>query len=457
MKHYGPSKDANRLQGGVTALALFDMKRPGNKWTKALVAGSGNGDLFIYGINDPFDTKQPLFNIIGKISLQGKITSLNITPLEIQPDMATPNTQNKARGLVGGGESKRFISPDVALTMTRTHPVNAQGARETVQIGPPRTINVAGRVVPTATAQRSLIPRKTEATKPPQPIVQKDLPLYEVAVSTEQSQVYVVIVPTMESKLVITNHQERVNAVAFPRQTDEIFASGGMGEIRLWNITRRLPSPATSLTAQIFEVVRIDLKGLECLSLTFNPAGTEIISGWDDGTIRAFGPQSGRLLWSIRDAHKQVTAVATTNRWSSSGNDKYVVSGGVEGQVRVWKIGRSNESQTLVATMKEHRSRVTQLKVNRDDEEVVSSSDDGTIYSWSLKQYKRIKQMLKHTAFKSVDYLPDCTQIVAAGTDRQVTYYDIIDGTLLRELTVSDKEVTGVAIDPTGTLFAAVG
>ena len=32
--------------------------------------------------------------------------------------------------------------------------------------------------------------------------------------------------------------------------------------------------------------------------------GKSIITGWTDGLIRAFLPQSGKLLWAIKDAHK---------------------------------------------------------------------------------------------------------------------------------------------------------
>jgi hypothetical protein len=33
----------------------------------------------------------------------------------------------------------------------------------------------------------------------------------------------------------------------------------------------------------------------------------------------------------------------------------------------------------------------------------------------NLARYVRNKQFIKHTAFKDVDYSPDCTQIVVAG------------------------------------------
>ncbi len=31
--------------------------------------------------------------------------------------------------------------------------------------------------------------------------------------------------------------------------------------------------------------------------------GHSIVSGWSDGKIRAFGPQSGKLLYTIHNAH----------------------------------------------------------------------------------------------------------------------------------------------------------
>lgn len=73
-----------------------------------------------------------------------------------------------------------------------------------------------------------------------------------------------------------------------------------------------------------------------------------IISAWNDGKIRAFKPQSGALLYTIHDAHKQgVTAISTTS------DSKRIVSGGGEGQVRVWDI--SPQRQVMVAAMKEHK------------------------------------------------------------------------------------------------------
>jgi hypothetical protein len=62
-------------------------------------------------------------------------------------------------------------------------------------------------------------------------------------------------------------------------------------------------------------------------SLAAPQDGKSIISGWSDGKVRAFGPQSGKLLYTINDAHlKGVTALAATS------DSSRVISGGEEGE-----------------------------------------------------------------------------------------------------------------------------
>lgn len=78
-----------------------------------------------------------------------------------------------------------------------------------------------------------------------------------------------------------------------------------------------------------------------------------MITGWNDGKIRAFGPQSGRLQYVINDAHKiVVTALAVTDA-HNEGGDFRIVSGGQDGQVRIWRI--TKQVQQLDHAMKEHK------------------------------------------------------------------------------------------------------
>ena len=111
--------------------------------------------------------------------------------------------------------------------------------------------------------------------------------------------------------------------------------------------------------------------------------GKSIISGWSDGKIRAFLPQSGKLLYVINDAHNHgCTAVATTS------DCQRIVSGGAEGEIRVWKI--TKQHQVMEASLKEHRGRVWSIEINRDNSQAVSSSGDGSCIIWDIKNHSRV-------------------------------------------------------------------
>ncbi|KAA6374150.1 MAG: hypothetical protein EZS28_030324 [Streblomastix strix] len=71
-----------------------------------------------------------------------------------------------------------------------------------------------------------------------------------------------------------------------------------------------------------------------------------VISGWSDGKIRSFGPESGRIQHVIGDVHKKISSVSTFQ------NSPVIVSGVSKGQVCLWKLNCDN--QQIVATRKEY-------------------------------------------------------------------------------------------------------
>lgn len=85
-----------------------------------------------------------------------------------------------------------------------------------------------------------------------------------------------------------------------------------------------------------------------------------ILTGWDDGKIRAFTPESGKLLYVIDNAHQiGVTAIATTH--SSCATSRQIISGGGEGEVRVWSV--RNCKWKLQEAMKEKHKGKQKFKV----------------------------------------------------------------------------------------------
>jgi len=99
-----------------------------------------------------------------------------------------------------------------------------------------------------------------------------------------------------------TCHYERINDIAFPAGYSELFATCSLNDIRVWNANTRQ------------ELLRIEVPGLECNTVCFMADGKTILSGWSDGKIRAFLPQSGKLFYAINDAHNHgVTSLQSTH------------------------------------------------------------------------------------------------------------------------------------------------
>ncbi|XP_073090918.1 cilia- and flagella-associated protein 52-like isoform X3 [Manis javanica] len=106
----------------------------------------------------------------------------------------------------------------------------------------------------------------------------------------------------------------------WPSGTAELFATCAKKDIRVWH------------TLSNRELLRITVPNMTCHGIDFMRDGKSIISGWDDGKIRAFAPETGRLIYVINNAHRiGVTAIATTS------DCKRVISSGGEGEVLLLK------------------------------------------------------------------------------------------------------------------------
>ncbi len=75
-----------------------------------------------------------------------------------------------------------------------------------------------------------------------------------------------------------------------------------------------------------------------------------VMTGWEDGSLRCFNSDSGDLLFNVADAHR-----GGVSSFCISKNERFTVSGGNQGEVRVWEM----RSRELVSDLKEHIAPVT--------------------------------------------------------------------------------------------------
>ncbi|KAJ0401240.1 hypothetical protein P43SY_010964 [Pythium insidiosum] len=254
-------------------------------------------------------------------------------------------------------------------------------------------------------------------------------------------------------ELKATCHYSSIHDVVFPRcptrRDDEnahLFLTCSKTDIRIWNARK----------AQ--EILRVQVPNLVCNCIDLTPDGNVIVSGWDDGKVRAFFPESGKLKFVIQDAHQDgVTAIAvcapaTSSSSGSSSREWRLVTGGKDGRVRVWRISASR--QTMEASLKEHRGPVNSIQVVKDGSACVSASSDGSCIVWNLDTFVRTQAMFASTVFRRILYHPDESQMLTCGSDRRVTYFDSYDGEAIRILEeAAESELLAMDIESSGTLF----
>jgi len=278
-------------------------------------------------------------------------------------------------------------------------------------------------------------------------------PSGELLVGTTLSNIYAVQFGAEGAAVTLksTCHNDKINDVVFPRGYSELFATCSGADIRIWHL------------ATGSELLRIQVPNIECNCLNFNPKGSLLLSGWSDGKVRAFGPQSGKLMFVINDAHKLVGVgnpsggVVPVNGVTSlvvANSGSRLVTGGADGQVRVWKL--DSGAQVMIASMKEHRGPVYDLKVSADDSECLSASADGSIIKWALDSFVRISAVFGATFFTSVCYHPDESQFISCGTDHKITFWDSTDMAAVRILEGSETaELNGLDINSDGTFYVS--
>ncbi|PAA64158.1 hypothetical protein BOX15_Mlig006995g2, partial [Macrostomum lignano] len=227
-----------------------------------------------------------------------------------------------------------------------------------------------------------------------------------------------------------------------------LFATCSYEDIRVWH------------TPTQKELLRITVPNMTCYAIDFLRDGSGIVSGWDDSKIRVFFPETGRLMYTINEAHKKgVTAITAT---SDCGR---IISGGGEGQVRVWRVqervaksGQKTFVTELEEAMKEHANAVSCIRVSKDNTQCVSASADGSCIVWDLKTFHRKQIMFSKTLFRCVCFEPEECQVITSGTDRKISYWELYDGTLVRELDGSRSgSVNGMDISLDGQYFVTAG
>jgi len=187
------------------------------------------------------------------------------------------------------------------------------------------------------------------------------------------------------------------------------------------------------------------INGLAC-----SPDGKKIASAGDDGSVKVWDLNSGKVLLTLGKDLQGADAVA----FSPDGQllAAAVNAGGRRGNaVQIWDLANGQ----LVQDMREHTQQINDLAFSPDGNRIASVSNDNTLRIWNVK-YGTLETTQKETKnnLLALAYSPDGKKIVATENwDGKVQMWDAVNVRLIRSIQGHADWVLCVAYSPDGKEF----
>ncbi len=198
--------------------------------------------------------------------------------------------------------------------------------------------------------------------------------------------------------------------------------------------------------AKLTEGIKKRFKGHEDVvrCVAFMPGGKRIISGGNDSTLRAWDPDSGKQLFSVK-AHKgAVCSIAITAT--------VIISGGDDGEIKLWN---TNTGKSL-GRLGKHQKGVWALALSSDRKLLASAGLDGKAKLWNLKTKKLVREFSGHSrGVRGIAISPKGDRLLTGGMDRQLILWDLKTGKQISRFRAHKFAVRTVAFSTDGaTVFS---
>lgn len=183
-------------------------------------------------------------------------------------------------------------------------------------------------------------------------------------------------------------------------------------------------------------------------SLAFNPAGTLLAAGIENGEVR---------LWRYPDNTPYTSFQAHTD-WTRtiafSNNGKLLATGSHDQRTKLWNI----DTGECIRTFHGHDTWVRMVVFSPDNRFLATASEDQTIRLWDI-QAGICRHILRGHSERvyAVSYSPDGTMLASSSHDGTIKIWQANTGECTRTLAVSDKGVGCVLFRSNTELISGSG
>ncbi|CAE7145177.1 unnamed protein product [Rhizoctonia solani] len=154
-------------------------------------------------------------------------------------------------------------------------------------------------------------------------------------------------------------------------------------------------------------------------SIEYSADGTILITGWEDGTVRAWNAQNGQLISCIAPQ-----GVLHADAVAFSSDQSHNVISQVDPPAMYQRKTQTGEH--VLGPFEGHTGRINSVQFSRDGTRIVSGSWDKTVHIWDAQTGASIFGPLKgHTKFvKCVAYSPDGAYAASGSQERTIRIWD---------------------------------
>ena len=229
----------------------------------------------------------------------------------------------------------------------------------------------------------------------------------------------------------------RIRVLAFDPQGTHVAAGDDDGTARVWDLARGGPPV----------VLRGHRGAIRDLELARD--GRAVTAG-DDGTARVWDVATGKL---VATARCEIGAVLAA-RLSPDGSR--LAAAGEDGDACVWSV---DDDLLLAALRGGHTGPVRSVRWSRDGQRLLTASDDGTALLWNPELGKPVARPFVHgKAIVAAELSPDGDQVLTASEDHTAIVWEVPDpgdGTL--PVPVARVRLVGHADPIVAATFDATG